>query len=123
MFLVAIGGSIGSSFRFLLTEFFRNYFLSNNYYFGTLLVNIIGSFLIGLIISLSQKYNFSDDLIKYFVIIGVLGSFTTFSTFSYEVIELLYEKKIFLASTYIFSSLILCISFTYLGFNMSKIIN
>ena len=65
----------------------------------------------------------SEDFIKYFFIIGILGSFTTFSTFSLETVELLVDKKFLLAFFYIFLSLFLCLSFTFLGLNLNKIVN
>jgi len=65
----------------------------------------------------------SEDFIKYFFIIGILGSFTTFSTFSLETVELLVDKKFLLAFFYIFLSLFLCLLFTFLGLNFNKIIN
>ena len=65
----------------------------------------------------------SEDFIKYFFIIGILGSFTTFSTFSLETVELLVDKNFLLAFFYIFLSLFLCLLFTFLGLNFNKIIN
>ena len=65
----------------------------------------------------------SVDFVKYFLIIGVLGSFTTFSTFSIENVDLLLNKKFFQAFSYIFLSLSLCLLFTLLGLNINKLIN
>ncbi len=67
--------------------------------------------------------NLTQDFIKFFLIIGVLGSFTTFSTFSLESIELLVNKKFLLAFLYIFLSVSLCLLFTFIGLNLNKIIN
>jgi len=122
-FLVAAGGAIGASSRFIFSYFFKSYIFPNHYFLSTLFINIIGSFLIGWIISFTQGKDFSDDLIKYFIIIGILGSFTTFSTFSIEVLDLIAEKKMFLASIYILASFILCILFAFLGLNINKIIS
>ena len=122
-FLVAAGGAIGASLRFSFGHFFKSYIFPNHYFLSTLFINILGSFLIGWIISITQGKNFSDDLIKYFIIIGILGSFTTFSTFSIEAVELIEGKKVFLASIYILLSFILCISFTFLGLNINRFIS
>ena len=120
---VALGGSIGASLRFFFSLLFKN-FLSLNYLFiSTLLVNIIGSFLIGYTIFLLESKNITQDFLKYFIIIGILGSFTTFSTFSLENVEMLVDKKIIQAFLYMFFSLTLCLLFTYIGLNLNKIIN
>ena len=120
---VALGGSIGASLRFSFFLLFKN-FLSLNYLFiSTLMINIIGSFLIGYIIFLLESKDFSQDFIKYFIIIGILGSFTTFSTFSFEGVEMLIDKKFIQAFIYMFLSLSLCLLFTYIGLNLNKIIN
>lgn len=120
---VALGGSIGASLRFSFSLLFKN-FLSLNYLFiSTLLVNIIGSFLIGYTIFLLESKNITQDFLKYFIIIGILGSFTTFSTFSLESVEMLVDKKIIQAFLYMFFSLTLCLLFTYIGLNLNKIIN
>ena len=87
------------------------------------MINILGSFLIGYLIVLLENKSFSQDFLKYFLIIGILGSFTTFSTFSLETVELLVDKKFLLAFFYIFLSLSLCLSFTFLGLNLNKIVN
>ena len=120
---VAIGGSIGASLRYFAYLFFKNYLLSNYLFLSTLFVNIVGSFLIGYAIMLMETKNLSEDFIRYFLIIGVLGSFTTFSTFSIESVDLLLSKKFFLAFSYMFFSLSLCLLFTFIGLNFNKIIN
>ena len=120
---VAIGGSIGASLRYFAYLFFKNYLLSNYLFLSTLFVNIVGSFLIGYAIMLMEAKNLSEDFIRYFLIIGVLGSFTTFSTFSIESVDLLLSKKFFNAFSYMFLSLSLCLLFTFIGLNFNKIIN
>ena len=120
---VAIGGSIGASLRYFAYLFFKNYLFSNHLFLSTLIVNIIGAFLIGYAIMLMETKNLSEDFIRYFLIIGVLGSFTTFSTFSIESVDLLLSKKFFNAFSYMFLSLSLCLLFTFIGLNFNKIIN
>ena len=120
---VAIGGSIGASLRYSAYLFFKNYLLSNYLFLSTLFVNIVGSFLIGYAIMLMETKNLSEEFIRYFLIIGVLGSFTTFSTFSIESVDLLLSKKFFNAFSYMFLSLSLCLLFTFIVLNFNKIIN
>lgn len=120
---VALGGSIGASFRYFFILLFKNYLTLNYLFISTLTVNILGSFLIGYIIFLLESRNITQDFIKYFFIIGILGSFTTFSTFSLESVEMLSNNKFIEAFLYMFLSLSLCLLFTYIGLNLNKITN
>ena len=122
-FLVALGGSIGASTRYFFYLISKNLLSTSNLFINTLIVNIIGSFLIGYLIVLLENKSLSQDFIKYFFIIGVLGSFTTFSAFSLETIDLIVNKKFLIAFFYIFSSLFLCLLFTFVGLNFNKLIN
>ena len=118
LLLVAAGGASGAILRYTLTNVSKNLFSSSIY--GTLSVNILGSFFIGYLITSNIFKNFSEDFIKFFLIIGLLGSFTTFSTFSYESLGLIMEKKIFVSIIYIFFSISVCISSAYLGIIINK---
>ena len=111
--LVATGGATGAVMRFILTNLSKNLFTSSIY--GTFSVNILGSFLIGYFITSSYAKNVSEDFVKFFLIIGLLGSFTTFSAFSYEIISLILSKKIFISFIYISISVFVCVFFAYLG--------
>ena len=122
-FLVALGGSIGASTRYFFYLISKNLLSTSNLFINTLVINIIGSFLIGYLIVLLENKSLSQDFIKYFFIIGILGSFTTFSAFSLETIDLIVNKKILIAFFYIFSSLFLCLLFTFVGLNFNKLIN
>ena len=123
MLLVALGGSIGASSRFIFYLISKNLISSSNLFINTLIINIIGSFLIGYSIVLLENKSLSQDFIKYFFIIGILGSFTTFSAFSLETIDLMVNKKFLIAFFYIFLSLFLCLLFTFIGLNFNKLIN
>ena len=121
--LVVVGGSIGASIRYFFYLISKNFFSVNNLFINTLIINIIGSFLIGYLIALLENKSFSQDFLKYFFIIGILGSFTTFSAFSLETVDLLVNKRFLIAFFYVFLSLSLCILFTFLGLNFNKLIN
>ena len=116
---VASGGAVGAVLRYVTSNFYRFYF--PNFPIGTLFINFIGSFLIGILASNLESRGTSYIFIKYFLIIGILGSFTTFSTFSLETIQLVNDKKLFLSLVYIFLSISLCILGAFFGFNINKI--
>ena len=115
---IAAGGALGSTFRFIISYFFKLYFP----YFpvGTLFVNIMGSFLIGFFANYLIHKEMSEMIIKFFLIIGFLGSFTTFSAFSIEAIGLIKEEKISLSLIYILLSFVLSISAAFLGLSLNK---
>ena len=117
--LVATGGALGAVLRYLLTNISNSIFASSIY--GTISVNILGSFLIGYFIKSNAVNNLSENFVKFFLIIGLLGSFTTFSTFSYEVLDLINSKKYFTSFTYIFISVFMCILSAYVGTLLNKI--
>ena len=118
LILVATGGALGAIIRYLLTDISKSLFASSIY--GTIFVNILGSFLIGYFITSNIGSNLSENFIKFFLIIGLLGSFTTFSAFSFEVVELISSKKYISSFTYIFISIFICIMSAYLGTLLNK---
>ena len=119
IFWVATGGALGASLRFVSSSFFNLFF--PNLPIGTFFINVLGSFIIGLLINALEMRSSSEIFIKYFLIFGVLGSYTTFSSFSYEVIELYNNKKLFLSIIYILASVFSCIVAAYAGYNINKI--
>ena len=68
-----------------------------------------------------ENRNVPENFIRYFIIIGLLGSYTTFSAFSFEVIDLLNNRKIFISFIYILLSVSSCLFFAFLGYNINKI--
>ena len=118
LILIATGGALGSVLRYLLTLFSKTLFSSSIY--GTVSVNIIGCFLIGYFITSNVGNHLSENFIKFFFIIGLLGSFTTFSAFSYEAIDLFLSEKYILTFFYILSSICLCLLGAYFGIYINK---
>jgi len=119
IFWVATGGALGASLRFISSSFFNLFY--PNLPIGTFFINVLGSFIVGLLINTLEMRNYSEIFIKYFLIIGVLGSYTTFSAFSYEVIELYNNKKLLLSIIYILASVFSCIVAAYAGYSINKV--
>ena len=118
-FWVAAGGAFGACLRFVSSSFFNLFY--PNLPIGTFFVNVLGSFIVGLLINTLEMKGSSVIFIKYFLIIGVLGSYTTFSSFSYEVIELYNNKKFLLSIIYILASVFSCIVAAYAGYTINKV--
>ena len=120
--IVGFGGFFGSIFRYLI------YLLSNNLIgysipFGTILVNVLGCFLIGLIYQIfSDTISLSDNL-KLFMTIGFLGGFTTFSAFSLDVFLLYQSNSKLVAIIYIFITLVLSLLAMLGGMWIFKVYN
>ena len=113
---VALGGSLGAISRYSIVKGVT-YWLGLGFPYGTLFVNVIGSFLIGFILSCV-----SSDLIKMFFVVGFLGSFTTFSTFSMDTVAALMHGHLLKATTIVFANLFFCLVSTYLGILSSRFI-
>ena len=113
LILVALGGSIGPVFRYLISIFMIQVF-GSSFPFGTLLVNVLGSFLMGVIYALGQLSHISPEL-KALIGVGLLGALTTFSTFSNETLLLMQEGDWLKAALNVVLNLSLCLFMVYLG--------
>ena len=114
--MIAFGGALGASSRYFISSFLNNYSIFS-FTFGTLVVNVIGCFFIGFYISETSEV--ISENIKNFLIIGFLGSFTTFSAFTKESVELYQAFGVTNSFLYISVNVLLCLSATYLGYKIS----
>jgi len=117
--LIFIGGGIGSALRYLSTLFVQKYFPSI-FPTATLLVNVLGCFLIGILIGLLDKNQLSNPNLKLLFITGFCGGFTTFSAFGLENIVLLQNNNSIYAFAYIALSIVLGLFAVWLGLFISK---
>lgn len=115
--LVGIGGFIGSVLRYSVSLFI-NRIPDLNFPFATFIVNVAGSFFIGLIIGLINSSNYQN--IKLLFAVGICGGFTTFSSFALENISLLETKQTFLSLFYISASVFFGLIAVYIGLFISR---
>jgi fluoride exporter len=90
--LVALGGAIGSVLRYL-TSVIAAFWFGVEFPYGTLIVNLVGAFLIGLIQELGAESLILSDNTRLLLTTGVMGGLTTYSTFSYETVRLIEARS------------------------------
>ncbi len=116
IFAVLGGGAIGAALRFVLLRCI-NELLPKHYPWGIWVINILGCFLIGVLAAIYlQKSMMQVYFWRAFFMVGVLGSFTTFSSFSLDTVLLLQQGEWITAMIYVCSSVLLCVAATFLGF-------
>lgn len=117
IFLVLLGGGIGSVVRYLLS-----YFLTRNsttqFPWATFIANGLGCLLIGLFFGYIQKNNVQNETLKLLLITGFCGGFTTFSTFSLENIQFIQNQNYNLALLYTISSIFIGFLGVLIGFKL-----
>ncbi|ADR23424.1 putative fluoride ion transporter CrcB [Marivirga tractuosa] len=118
LLLIGLGGGLGSIARYSTTTLAQKY-LSSFLPYGTLIANLLGSFLIGVLIAYLIE-NPSQN-IKLLLVTGFCGGFTTFSTFSYENFSYLQNGQVGMFLLYGMGSLAAGLFFVYLGFSFLRI--
>ena len=89
LLIIGLGGFVGTVLRYGLGGFFQSISKSYSFPYGTLAVNLIGCFVIGLLSQLTEARGLFSQETRLFIFIGILGAFTTFSTFGSETVNLL----------------------------------
>ncbi len=112
--IVAAGGGIGAALRYWIFMLVKNEPIP----YATLMINITGSFLLGIIMALSLKNEQFSQSAKLFLATGICGGFTTFSAFSFENLVLLQQGKYNLVFFYSITSVLAGITAAWLGFKI-----
>jgi CrcB protein len=113
LLLIGLGSFAGGVSRYLLSQLIQARF-PWIFPYGTLAVNIIGCFFIGLLFGAHERFGISNEW-RLFIATGLLGGFTTFSAFSYESITMMRDGQAGAALLYIISSIVLGLAATYVG--------
>jgi len=119
--LIGFGGFLGSIARYFVSRL-NLYWGFMSIPFGTLIVNILGCFVIGFLTGISEKSNILTTELRMFLMVGICGGFTTFSSFANENLMLLHTGQI--ASILIYTALSVVLGFVavYLGFVTSNLL-
>jgi CrcB protein len=119
--LVGSGGFIGSVLRYLI-QYYMEKSLTSTFPWGTLIANIAGSFIIGMIFALAEKGNLMSAEWRIFLAVGICGGFTTFSAFAYNNFTMINEKAWSSLFINIGGNLFLGILAVYLGVILIRMI-
>ena len=117
--LVGVGGLTGSILRYLIATFFARQ-AASGFPYGTLVVNLVGCFLIGVLFALSEKGELLSPEWRILLTTGFCGGFTTFSAFSYESVQMLQDGQMLTALLYVGTSVIVGLALTYAGMLLVK---
>lgn len=119
LFLVAGGGAIGSVMRYIVASSVQT-MTNTSFPFGTLTVNVIGSMVMGfLYVFIIERSSLSPEW-RFLLLVGLLGGFTTFSSFSIETMNLLEQSEVIKALYNIVGSIVICLSATWLGIKLGR---
>ena len=117
---VSLGAALGGSLRYWLSSFVYK-FLPATFPYGTLIINGVGSFILGFIMFDLNERGLIGHELRLFLTVGFCGGFTTFSTFSFETVNLLKDGQYMSAALNVFLSLFLCLGGVFLAYIISKI--
>ena len=117
--LVGLGGGVGSILRYL-TSLLSHRSFGDKFPFGTIIVNIVGCLIVGILIGLLSKINPADTNMKILLITGFCGGFTTFSALSAESFAMIESGNILTAILYIAGSIIIGLLAVWLGLVIAR---
>ncbi|RIH65355.1 fluoride efflux transporter CrcB [Mariniphaga sediminis] len=119
--LVGAGGFIGSVMRYLL-HYYVEKGLASTFPWGTLIANVVGSFIIGMVFALAEKGNLMNAEWRIFLAVGICGGFTTFSSFAYNNFTMIKEQALGSLLLNVGASLFFGILAVYLGIILIRVI-
>jgi CrcB protein len=114
LILAFAGGGIGAASRYWMDGAVQRW-TGSGFPYGTFVVNSLGCLLIGVLMTSMEDRFMGNPSLRLFLTIGILGGFTTFSTFSYETVELLRSAEYFYAAVNVGATLVTCLVATYAG--------
>ena len=119
LLLVMLGGAIGAGFRYHVGRVALEQ-MGPGFPWGTLIVNLLGGLLVGILAGMAVDENAADQPLWMFMGIGVLGGFTTFSAFSLDIFAMIERSQIAVAAAYAVASVAGSVVMLFLGFWLAK---
>lgn len=116
---VGLGGFLGANARYWLGRVVVERF-GSAFPWGTLLINITGAFLIGIIAEMLLLRQDDPPVWRLFLVVGVLGGYTTFSSYTLEIVALLRSDQMMRALAYVLASNVLGVAICYLGVSLAR---
>ena len=122
LLVVGAGGFLGAILRYVMSELLQSVCGGSLYPYGTLGVNVLGCIFIGLLAGLSEGKMIFTPEVRLFLLVGLLGGFTTFSTFGYETFSLMRDSQNFAAAMNVLLNVLVGVSAVFAGFAISNLI-
>ena len=119
--LVTVGGAIGTLLRYLVS-LLASQWLGTEFPYGTLIVNVSGAFVIGLVQQLGTEALLIPDNLRLFLTTGMMGGMTTYSTFSYETVQLMETGSWGQAGMNILVTTVICLGLCFLGMGVGRML-
>jgi len=119
--LICFGGAVGTGARYLLGGFVARV-AGPDFPYGTLLINVLGSFLIGVVQQVGLSTLMIPDTLRLVLAIGVMGGFTTYSSFSYETVKLVETGSWGAAGAYVVFTTTLCLVGCVMGLSLGRVL-
>lgn len=116
---IALGGAVGALFRYWVSTGVYN-IMGRDFPYGTLAVNVLGSFIMGIMYVYLIERLADTSMLRAMIIIGLLGAFTTFSTFSIETLQLFENGEVLKTMLNILLSVVVCLMAVWSGVVMAR---
>ncbi|MEX0722260.1 MAG: fluoride efflux transporter CrcB [Gracilimonas sp.] len=120
LFAVGSGGFIGAVFRYLISVLAQSQFPDSKFPYGTVAANLIGCLLIGFLAGLFELKSWGNSEFRLFIFVGILGGFTTFSTFSHETFLLWENGKLLMSLLNVGIQVVFGLALVWVGYQLVK---
>lgn len=121
--MIGIGGFIGAILRFLVAGGIQKLAAGWDFPLGTIIVNITGCFIMGVLAGLADNFGVLSPPLRSFLLVGMLGAFTTLSSFSYETLNLMHDREFIIAGVYVILTFAVSLFSTWIGYSISLLKN